>query len=99
MTAKLRQFVHILPLHGEDTALSLDQLQQYGADIVAFGGNPICAAAAQVVLEILDDSLLAEVTEKGAYIRERIERMDLECLGGTRESIHASGCTSSGRPR
>ena len=55
-----------------------------GTHATTFGGNPICAAAAQVVLEILDDSLLAEVTEKGAYIRERIERMDLECLGGTR---------------
>ena len=55
-----------------------------GTHATTFGGNPVCAAAAQVVLEILDDSLLAEVTEKGAYIRERIERMDLECLGGTR---------------
>ena len=55
-----------------------------GTHATTFGGNPICAAAAQVVLEILDDSLLTEVTEKGAYIRERIERMDLECLGGTR---------------
>ena len=35
LLAQLRQFVHILPLHGEDTALSLDQLQQYGADIVS----------------------------------------------------------------
>ena len=55
-----------------------------GTHATTFGGNPICAAAAQVVMEILDDSLLTEVTEKGAYIRERIERMDLECLGGTR---------------
>ena len=55
-----------------------------GTHATTFGGNPICAAAAQVVLEILDDSLLTEVTEKVAYIRERIERMDLECLGGTR---------------
>ena len=55
-----------------------------GTHATTFGGNPICAAAAQVVLGILDDSLLTEVTEKGAYIRERIERMDLECLGGTR---------------
>ena len=55
-----------------------------GTHPTTIGGNPIFAAPPQVVLEILDDSLLTEVTEKGAYIRERIERMDLECLGGTR---------------
>ena len=49
-----------------------------------FGGNPICAAAASTVLDILNDDLLSSVTEKGAYLRQRIEAMDLPCLGKTR---------------
>ena len=42
-----------------------------GTHASTFGGNPICAAAAQV-------------GEKGAYIRQSIESMDLPCLGATR---------------
>ena len=49
-----------------------------------FGGNPICAAAAQVVLDTLDEDVLAGVTAKGAYLRSAIEAMDLPCLGATR---------------
>ena len=55
-----------------------------GTHASTFGGNPICAAAAQTVLDILDEELLACVTEKAAYIRERIEHMGLDCLGATR---------------
>ncbi len=49
-----------------------------------FGGNPVCAAGALAVLDILDDSLLREVGEKGAYLRRRVEEMALPCLGKTR---------------
>ena len=49
-----------------------------------FGGNPVSAAAACAVLDILDDGAIAQVKEKGAYLRESIEDMDLPCLGGTR---------------
>ena len=49
-----------------------------------FGGNPIAAAAAGVVLEKLDEDMLAQVKEKGAYLREQIEALELPCLGKTR---------------
>ena len=49
-----------------------------------FGGNPIAAAAACAVLDILDDGALEQVKEKGKYLRAKIEEMDLSCLGKTR---------------
>lgn len=55
-----------------------------GAHATTFGGNPVCAAAASAVLDILDEDVLAAVGEKGDYIRRRIEDMDLPCLGATR---------------
>ena len=55
-----------------------------GTHATTFGGNPICASAAKAVLDTLDDATLAAVQEKGDYLRERIEAMDLPCLGWTR---------------
>ncbi len=55
-----------------------------GTHATTFGGNPICAAAAQAVLATLDETTLAEVKEKGQYLRDAIEGMDLPCLGWTR---------------
>lgn len=55
-----------------------------GTHATTFGGNPICAAAALAVLDILDDGMIASVAEKGAYLRRRIEEMGLPCLGKTR---------------
>ena len=49
-----------------------------------FGGNPVCAAAASTVLDILNDDVLSAVVEKGEYLRSRIEAMNLPCLGATR---------------
>ena len=49
-----------------------------------FGGNPVSAAAGCAVLEVLDDATIAQVKEKGAYIRQSIEDMHLTCLGKTR---------------
>ena len=49
-----------------------------------FGGNPVCAAAACAVLDILDDEAIAQVAEKGEYLRGRIEAMGPPCLGPTR---------------
>ncbi len=45
----------------------------YGDHGSTFGGNPVCAAAAISVLSRMDDAFLAQVAEKGAYIRSRIE--------------------------
>ena len=55
-----------------------------GTHVSTFGGNPVCAAAALEVQNILDDGELAQVQEKGAYLRAGIEGLDLPCLGKTR---------------
>lgn len=55
-----------------------------GTHATTFGGNPVCSAAALAVLDILNDEALAQVTEKGAYLRQSIEAMSLPCLGATR---------------
>lgn len=49
-----------------------------------FGGNPVSAAAACAVLDILDDEAIRQVKEKGAYLRDSMEVMGLPCLGRTR---------------
>ncbi|MBR6424400.1 MAG: acetylornithine/succinylornithine family transaminase [Oscillospiraceae bacterium] len=38
-----------------------------------FGGNPVCCAGALSVLERLDDAFLAQVREKGDYVRARLQ--------------------------
>ena len=43
-----------------------------GTHATTFGGNPIAAAAANAVLEVLDDAMMAEINRKGAYLRESI---------------------------
>ena len=40
-----------------------------------FGGNPVCCAAALSILSRLDDSLLAEVREKGAYLMSALSAL------------------------
>ena len=55
-----------------------------GTHGTTFGGNPVAAAAACYVLDTIDDALLAQVKEKGDYLRAQIEAMDLPCLGATR---------------
>ena len=55
-----------------------------GTHATTFGGNPIAAAAALAVQDILDDEAIARVKEKGAYLRQSIEDMNLPCLGPTR---------------
>ena len=55
-----------------------------GTHATTFGANPVCAAAGLVVQEKLSDEFLAEVTAKGAYLREQIEELDLPCFGKTR---------------
>jgi acetylornithine/N-succinyldiaminopimelate aminotransferase len=55
-----------------------------GTHGTTFGGNPVAAAAAGYVLDTIDDAFLAQVQEKGRYLREQIEAMELPCLGATR---------------
>jgi len=49
-----------------------------------FGGNPICCAGANVVMERLSDDFLEAVAEKGRYLRNGIEALELPCFGRTR---------------
>lgn len=49
-----------------------------------FGGNPVSAAVACTVLDILDDMVISQVKGKGGYLRGAIEAMELPCLGKTR---------------
>ena len=55
-----------------------------GTHGTTFGGNPVAAAAACYVLDTMDDGFLAQVQEKGRYLRAQIEAMGLPCLGTTR---------------
>ncbi len=55
-----------------------------GTHATTFGGNPVCAAAACAVQEILTDQVLEQVQEKGAYLRSRIEAMGSPAVSGTR---------------
>jgi acetylornithine/N-succinyldiaminopimelate aminotransferase len=43
-----------------------------GDHATTFGGNPICAAAANVVLDELTDSMLADVVRKGQKIKDAV---------------------------
>ena len=53
-----------------------------GTHGTTFGGNPIAAAACHV-LERMDEAFLAQVREKGDYLRAQVEELSLPCLGAT----------------
>ena len=55
-----------------------------GTHGTTFGGNPVAAAAANYVLDTINDEFLLQVQEKGDYLRAQIEAMDIPCLGQTR---------------
>ncbi len=51
-----------------------------GTHATTFGGNPIAAAAANTVLDIMDDDFLATVIEKGNYIRNTVMNWNIPCV-------------------
>ncbi len=55
-----------------------------GTHATTFGGNPVAAAGACVVLDTLDDAFLASVNEKGAYIRRKVEETRLPVVQSVR---------------
>lgn len=55
-----------------------------GTHASTFGGNPVSAAGAMAVLDIIDEEALRQVTEKGQYLRDGIEALNVPCLGWTR---------------
>ncbi len=73
-----------LPFGGVMANEKCGQVFSSGTHGTTFGGNPISAAAGCYVLDQIDDTLLQSVQEKGTYLRQQIEAMDLPCLGKTR---------------
>jgi len=55
-----------------------------GTHATTFGGNPVAAAGAIEVLCQLDEAALKEVTEKGKYIREKIQSWKISGIGEIR---------------
>ena len=55
-----------------------------GTHATTFGGNPVAAAAALAVQDILSDEELEKVKEKGSYIRRQIEGFHSPAVSGTR---------------
>ena len=58
-------------LLGEKTADALTP----GTHGSTFGGNPVCAAAALYVQDRLTDELMAEVAQKGEWVRAELEQL------------------------
>ena len=73
-----------LPMSGIMASAKCREVLGPGMHATTFGGNPVCAAAGLVVQEKLSDAFLAQVEEKGAYLRQKIEELDLPCFGATR---------------
>ncbi len=73
-----------LPFGGIMANAKCAQVFTPGTHGTTFGGNPVAAAAASYVLDIINDEFLLQVQEKGDYLRSQIEAMDIPCLGKTR---------------
>lgn len=73
-----------LPLGGFLAAEKCSAVLTAGTHATTFGGNPVCCAAANAVLDIVDDKLLNDVVKKGEYLREKIEGFGSPFVSGTR---------------
>ena len=67
-----------------------------GDHATTFGGNPIAAAAALEVLSQLDDEVIAEVTAKGQYIKDKITSWNSPRVGEIRGMGLMIGITTPG---
>lgn len=70
-----------LPMGGVLAAETCANVLSAGTHGSTFGANPVSSAAALAVLEALDDQLLAEVKEKGEYLRAGIKALNCPELG------------------
>ena len=73
-----------LPLGGILANEKCSEVLVAGTHATTFGGNPVSAAAAQVVLDILDNEAIDEVFKKGEYIRGQISGWKLPIIGEIR---------------
>jgi len=72
-----------LPLGGFLVNKKLHNVLNPGDHATTYGGNLICCAAALATLDILEP-ILPQVSEKGNYIRKRIEAMNLPHVDSVR---------------
>lgn len=70
-----------LPMGATLMSKKVSDVFSYGDHGSTFGGNPVCAAAAISVLSRMDDAFLAEVAEKGNYVKARLEEAGYEVSG------------------
>ena len=70
-----------LPLGAVFASEKTNGVLNAGTHATTFGANPICTAAGNKVLDILQSGVLDEVSKKGAYIREKIETMGFKTRG------------------
>lgn len=62
-----------LPIGATMLGERVEDLFTAGSNGSTFGGNPVAAAGAYSILSRIDDTLLADVREKGAYIRNELQ--------------------------
>jgi 4-aminobutyrate aminotransferase len=57
-----------------------------GAHASTFGGNPVCIAAALKTIELLENGLVANAAEVGAYLKEGLNKLKgkFDCIGDVR---------------
>lgn len=70
-----------LPLGAVLASKTCSEVLGPGTHATTFGANPICTAAANAVLDVLEDGILDSVSEKGAYLRSEIEKMGFKTRG------------------
>lgn len=73
-----------LPLGAVFASKKTDGVLTAGTHATTFGANPICTAAGNAVLDILENGVLDEVNKKGDYIRNKISEMNLSIVKGLR---------------
>ena len=65
-----------VPFGGFITSETYSTVLGSGTHATTYGGNPLGAAAAAVVLDTLTDEVLAEVFKKGQYIQNHVREME-----------------------
>lgn len=64
-----------LPIGAVLLNTKVENVLHYGDHGTTFGGNPICCAGANVVLDTMNASFLEQVNKKGQVMRERLLKM------------------------
>lgn len=73
-----------LPLGGFMARGKYCDVLSVGTHGATFGANPVTAAAALAVMDILSDQVISEVAEKGSYMRDKIDSMGISILKPSR---------------